>query len=55
MNIRALDRSIAASRRRTFWLPILTRWMIWFGASWAVGSVLIFAPLIAKLIKELAK
>jgi hypothetical protein len=38
---------------RSFWIPILSRWLVWFGCSWAVGSVLVFAPLISKAVKAL--
>lgn len=38
---------------RTFWRPILSRWLVWFGAAWSVGSVLVFAPFIVKAIKAM--
>jgi hypothetical protein len=54
---RVLDRSISdiigLSRRQLFWNPITSRWLVWFGCSWAVGSVLVFAPLISKAVKAL--
>jgi hypothetical protein len=38
---------------RSFWRPILSRWLVWLGCSWAVGSVLVFAPVISRAIKVL--
>jgi len=38
---------------RSFWRPILSRWLVWLGCSWAIGSVLIFAPFISKAIKAM--
>jgi hypothetical protein len=38
---------------RSFWRPILSRWLVWFGAAWAVGSVLVFAPVISRAIKAM--
>jgi len=36
---------------RAFWRPIVARWLVWFGCSWAVGSVIWLLPALVKLIK----
>ncbi len=38
---------------RAFWRPIISRWLVWLGCSWAIGSVLLLAPIIAKAIKRM--
>lgn len=34
-----------------FWRPIVARWLVWLGCSWAVGSVIWLLPALVKLIK----
>jgi hypothetical protein len=60
MNIKAMLkrnadelRAIKCWTAEPFWRPILSRWLVWFGCSWAVGSVLVFAPVISRAIKAM--
>jgi len=49
----AMDAATGMSYGRSFWRPILSRWLTWWGCSAAVGSVLVFAPLIKAVVKEM--
>lgn len=39
-------------KQTSFWYQPLQTGITWFLCAWAVGSVLIFAPMIARLIKS---
>jgi len=49
----AIEGATGMSYGRSFWRPIFARWLIWWGCSAAVGSVLVFAPLIKAVVKEM--
>jgi len=49
----AIEGATGMSYGRSFWRPILSRWLTWWGCSAAVGSVLVLAPLISKAIKAM--
>lgn len=51
--IAEIENELKGNQWPDFWRPILARWLVWLGCSWAVGSVLVFAPLIARLVKKL--
>jgi hypothetical protein len=60
MNIKAMLQAIDDERRAIrralygdgFWKPILQRWLIWAGCSWAVLTAMFLCP---KLLKAFVK
>jgi len=60
MNITAMlkrnaDERIALDRmmRDPFWRPVLQRWAVWIGCSWAVASVFVLAPFLFCTVRGL--